>query len=82
MFTFQNEAKSKGIPWTMAKCFDTSCPVSAFVPRDRIPDVSGLRLHLSVNGETRHDGKTGDMHFTVPVLLSYISTLVIPRFAQ
>ena len=72
----QNEAKAKGHPWTMAKCFDTACPVSAFVPRDRIPDTSALRLRCVVNGETRQDGVTADMHFGVPYLLSYISRSV------
>ncbi|XP_043194679.1 acylpyruvase FAHD1, mitochondrial-like isoform X1 [Amphibalanus amphitrite] len=73
---FQNEAKAKGHPWTMAKCFDTACPVSAFVPRDRIPDTSGVRLHCSVNGQTRQDGATADMHFSVPFLISYISRYI------
>ena len=75
-FFFQNEAKAKGIPWTMAKCFDTACPVSAFVPRDRIADAASVRLRCTVNGETRQDGNTADMHFSVPFLLSYISRSV------
>lgn len=70
---FQSEAKAKGHPWTMAKCFDTACPISAFVARERVPDPARLRLRCLVNGETRQDGSTADMHFTVPVLLSYIS---------
>ncbi|XP_037082871.1 acylpyruvase FAHD1, mitochondrial-like isoform X2 [Pollicipes pollicipes] len=73
---FQTEAKAKGHPWTMAKCFDTACPVSAFVPRDRIPDASGLQLWCAVNGETRQSGSTSDMHFSVPFLLSYISRYI------
>ena len=35
---FQNEAKAKGHPWAMAKCFDTACPVGEFIPKARLPD--------------------------------------------
>ena len=75
-YRLQNEVKAKGHPWTMAKCFDTACPVSAFVPRDRVADTRRLRLHCAVNGEVRQDGATADMHFSVPFLLSYISRSV------
>ena len=35
---FQNEAKAKGHPWAMAKCFDTACPVGHFIPKAWLPD--------------------------------------------
>ena len=28
---FQNELKAKGHPWELAKCFDTSCPISDLI---------------------------------------------------
>eukprot|EP00095_Tigriopus_kingsejongensis_P011592 maker-scaffold297_size217559-snap-gene-1.15 protein:Tk11592 transcript:maker-scaffold297_size217559-snap-gene-1.15-mRNA-1 annotation:"fumarylacetoacetate hydrolase domain-containing protein 1 homolog" len=70
---FQNEAKRQGHPWTMAKCFDTSCPVSAFIPTESIPDPHDVRLLCKVNDEERQNGHTGDMIFNVPYLISYIS---------
>ncbi|XP_022091480.1 acylpyruvase FAHD1, mitochondrial-like [Acanthaster planci] len=69
----QDEAKRKGAPWTLAKMFDTSCPVSAFLDRSEVTDPHDLRLWLAVNGETRQDGNTKDMIFKIPALLSYIS---------
>lgn len=57
----------------MAKCFDTACPVSAFVAQERVSDPAALRLSCAVNGATRQDGTTADMHFSVATLLSYIS---------
>jgi len=70
---FQNEAKAKGHPWAMAKMFDTSLPVSPFIPLDSIPDPHNVSLWCKVNGETRQEGNTRDMIFNLPTLISYIS---------
>jgi acylpyruvate hydrolase len=71
---FQDEAKKKGHPWTLAKGFDTSCPISSFIPREKIMDPQNIELWCSVNGVARQRGSTKDMIFDVPTLLSYIST--------
>ncbi|XP_064601679.1 acylpyruvase FAHD1, mitochondrial-like [Liolophura sinensis] len=70
---FQSEAKKKGQPWSLAKGFDTSCPVSDFIGADKIPNPQDLRLWLKVNGLTKQDGTTKDMIFNIPYLISYIS---------
>lgn len=36
--TYQAEAKKKGMPWTVAKGFDTFCPVGDFIPAQSIND--------------------------------------------
>lgn len=71
---FQDEAKKKGHPWTLAKGFDTSCPVSPFIPREKIMDPHNIEIWCSVNGVAKQRGLTKDMIFNVPTLLSYIST--------
>ncbi|WAR22194.1 FAHD1-like protein [Mya arenaria] len=70
---FQEEAKKKGHPWSLAKGFDTSCPVSGFIDKDKISDPSKVRLWLKVNDSLKQDGNTGDMIFSIPHLISYIS---------
>jgi len=70
---FQNEAKAKGHPWALAKMFDTSLPVSSFIPIEQIPDPHSLDLWCKVNGETRQQGNTKDMIFNLPTLISFIS---------
>ena len=45
----QDEAKKKGHPWTLAKGFDTSCPVSCFIPCDKVPDPQNINLWLKVS---------------------------------
>ena len=53
--------------------FDTSLPVSDFIPATSIPDPHNVQLWCKVNGETRQDGNTRDMIFSVPTLISFIS---------
>jgi acylpyruvate hydrolase len=72
----QAAAKAKGLPWTLAKGFDGALPVSEFVPAARIPDPSGLRFRLEVNGTLRQVGHAADMVLSVPALLAYISTWI------
>lgn len=72
----QEECKSKGLPWTMAKGFNTSCPVSDFIPKERIPDPGNVQLWLKVNGKVRQSGSTSQMIFSVPYLISYISDFI------
>lgn len=72
----QDECKRQGLPWTLAKGFAASCPVSAFVPKARVPDPHRLRLWLRVNGELRQQGDTAAMLFSVPYLVSYVSRVL------
>lgn len=69
----QAELKAKGLPWEIAKAFDTSCPLSDFVPASAVPDPQALRLTLNVNGEVRQDGTTADMLRSVAQLVSEAS---------
>ena len=46
---FQNEAKSKGNPWILAKGFDTSLPISKFLSVDKIKDPHNVKLWCKVS---------------------------------
>eukprot|EP00927_Polykrikos_kofoidii_P063407 TRINITY_DN58218_c0_g1_i1.p1 TRINITY_DN58218_c0_g1~~TRINITY_DN58218_c0_g1_i1.p1 ORF type:complete len:257 (-),score=41.52 TRINITY_DN58218_c0_g1_i1:39-722(-) len=71
----QNQAKKDGKPWTLAKGWDTSCPVSDMVPAAAVPDPNNLSLSLRVNGEEkpRQAGSTANMIFGVAELISAVS---------
>jgi 5-carboxymethyl-2-hydroxymuconate isomerase len=71
----QNQLKAKGLPWEIAKGFDTACPLSEFVPVAAVPDPHGLNLKLWVNGELRQNGTSADMINNVPQIVSYISAI-------
>jgi 5-carboxymethyl-2-hydroxymuconate isomerase len=71
----QNGLKTKGLPWEIAKGFDTACPLSDFVPASSVADPHNLRLCLSVNGEPRQDGNSSDMINRVPQIIAHISRI-------
>lgn len=71
----QSAAKKSGHPWSVAKGYDTFCPVSSFIEKEKV-DLSTARLWLKVDGETKQDGRTCDMIFSVPYLISYISSIM------
>jgi len=70
----QSEAKKKGLPWTLAKGFDTSAPLSEFVPAAAISDPHALEVELRVNGAVRQRGNTSSFIFRLERLISLIST--------
>jgi 5-carboxymethyl-2-hydroxymuconate isomerase len=71
----QNQLKAKGLPWEIAKGFDTACPLSDFVPAATVTDPHTLNLKLAVNGETRQDGCSSDMINRIPHIIAHISAI-------
>jgi acylpyruvate hydrolase len=69
----QNSLKAKGLPWEIAKGFDTSCPLSDFVPAAAVADPHALNLKLAVNGEGRQNGTSSDMINRIPQIIAHIS---------
>jgi hypothetical protein len=60
----QNEAKNKGLPWSVAKGYDTFCPVSRFIAKEELPHPEDTTLWLKVDDELRQNGSTKDMIFS------------------
>jgi len=71
----QSQLKAKGLPWEIAKGFDTSCPLSDFVPAASVVDPHALSLKLAVNGELRQDGNSSDMINRIPQIIAHISAI-------
>ena len=72
----QNEAKKKGLPWDIAKGFDTFFPMSSLIPKAAIPDPHDAELYLTVNGETRQQGSTNLMIYRIPRIVSDVSKVM------
>ncbi|WP_457752489.1 fumarylacetoacetate hydrolase family protein [Thermococcus sp.] len=72
----QAEAREKGLPWSIAKGFDTFAPVGPRVVDKRELNIEGLEIGLKVNGELRQLGRTSRMVFKVPELIEYISSVM------
>ena len=69
----QDEQKKKGLPWEIAKGFDTACPLSSFVEASGVADPQNLRIRLAVNGKIRQDGNTSMMIHRIPAIISHMS---------
>lgn len=72
----QAEARKKGLPWTVAKGFDTFAPVGPRVVDRRELKIDDLEIGLKVNGQVRQLGRTSEMVFKVPELIEYISSIM------
>jgi 2-keto-4-pentenoate hydratase/2-oxohepta-3-ene-1,7-dioic acid hydratase in catechol pathway len=63
--------------FTRAKGFDTFCPVGKpHVASVTVDQLSALEVVTRVNGTQRQHGKSSDMAFSIPFLLSYISHIM------
>lgn len=69
----QSKLKAKGLPWELAKAFNNSAPVSAFVPKSKFADLQNVNFELKVNGETRQSGNTSLMLYRIDYLISFVS---------
>jgi 5-carboxymethyl-2-hydroxymuconate isomerase len=69
----QSEQKKKGLPWEIAKGFDTACPLSSFISADRVKDPQNLNVRLMINGEEKQNGSTSLMIHSIMDLVSYMS---------
>lgn len=72
----QAKAKAKGLPWDLAKGFNGSAPVSAFLPLSDFPDLKNINFRLDVNGETRQQGNSAMMLHDFDAIIAYISKFI------
>ena len=71
----QAEAKQAGKPWTAAKGFDHSAPVSPIRPAAAAGDVQSADITLAVNGLVRQQGNIAEMIWSVPEVIAELSRL-------
>ncbi|KAK4461274.1 putative mitochondrial hydrolase FMP41 [Cladorrhinum samala] len=72
----QNEAKKKGLPWSIAKGFDTFLPMSNIIQKSAIPDPHNIELYLTVNDKVQQNDSTELMLFNIPQILGDISRVM------
>ncbi|TGE28221.1 fumarylacetoacetate hydrolase family protein [Hymenobacter metallicola] len=73
----QSKAKSKGLPWDLAKGFDGSAPLSpTFKPVTDFPDLANINFRLEVNGEVKQQGNSGMMLHNFAAQIAYISRFI------
>jgi 2-keto-4-pentenoate hydratase/2-oxohepta-3-ene-1,7-dioic acid hydratase in catechol pathway len=69
----QSKAKKAGLPWTLAKGFDTFSPLGNLLPFSDKTNLQNLSIEIKVNGNIRQSGHTSDMIFPVQEIISYLS---------
>jgi 2-keto-4-pentenoate hydratase/2-oxohepta-3-ene-1,7-dioic acid hydratase in catechol pathway len=65
--------------WTRAKGFDSFCPIGPWIETDLGAlglDPADLEVTCDVDGERRQQGRTSQLIFDVPTLISYISQVM------
>lgn len=72
----QEEAKKRGLPWSIAKGFDTFLPIAGPVEKGKITDPHNVDLWLSVNGDVKQSDNTELMLFRIGRQLSDISKVM------
>ena len=69
----QAAAKEMRRPWTTAKGFDQSAPISFIKPAEQAPDMSNAELWLYVNNQEKQKGSTADMIWSIDEVIAEIS---------
>ena len=69
----QANCKKKGHPWELAKAFDHSAPIGAFVSLSDLPALNEIDFRLTKNGETVQKGNTRDLIFPFTELIVFVS---------
>lgn len=72
----QNIHKEKGLPWELAKAFDSSAAISHFIPKSQIEDLNNLQFELKINGETRQNGNTKNILFSFEKIIAFVSQYI------
>lgn len=72
----QEELKSKGLPWELAKAFDGSAAVGEFIPITPDTNLNDLQFELRKNGERVQAGDTKNMIYTVNEIIEFVSQYI------
>ncbi|MEM9327672.1 MAG: fumarylacetoacetate hydrolase family protein [Bacteroidota bacterium] len=71
----QAKAKSKGLPWDLAKGFNGSAPISKFISKDGL-DLQHTNFSLRLNDQEVQRANTSLMLWTIDEIISYISHFI------
>lgn len=70
---FQKRTKE----WLQGKTFDTTLPLGPhLVTKESLPHPDNCEMVLTLNGEERQKANTGDLVFTIPYLVHFLSEIM------
>lgn len=69
----QQQCKEKGLPWEIAKAWETSAPLGKnFINKENL-NLESISFQLEKNGEIVQNGNSSDMLFTIDKIIAYLS---------
>lgn len=68
----QNQLKTKGLPWELAKGFDGSAVISEFYKKEKL-DLKNLNFSLLKNKQEVQNGNTSLMIFSPEEIIAFVS---------
>jgi 2-keto-4-pentenoate hydratase/2-oxohepta-3-ene-1,7-dioic acid hydratase in catechol pathway len=70
----QQKAKEKGLPWDIAKGFNSSAPISdKFIPVGEFKNLKDINFSLQIDGNLKQQGNTSLMLFPFEYIIAYLS---------
>jgi acylpyruvate hydrolase len=71
----QNQQKTKGLPWEIAKAFDNSAVIGSIRSLATLGNwpTNGINFSMNLNGEERQKGNTNEMLFSFEKIIAYAS---------
>lgn len=71
----QQELKSKGLPWTLAKSFLGSTVLTPMIPKILLRDRNDFQFNFFLEGKQKQAGDTNCMLFSIPKILHFLSSM-------
>ena len=71
----QGAAKKMGRPWEVGKAFENSAPCTMLTRAAKIGHPDAGAIWLEVNGDRRQEGDLGQMIWSIPEQIAYLSSL-------
>lgn len=69
----QEALRRDGHPWELCKSFDGAATIGEWIPQEELGDLMDQHFRLDINGETRQQGHSAQMIFSIDEIIAYIS---------
>jgi acylpyruvate hydrolase len=66
----------EGKPWEICKAFDGSAALGKFINLTQVSDPTAIPFLLKIDGNTKQQGNTKDMIFSIDDIISYVSKFI------
>ena len=72
----QQQLKTKGLPWELAKAFDGSAPIGSLIKKEEVDLKAGIHFSLKINGVEQQKGNSLDMIHSIDKIIAFVSNYI------